>query len=148
MDRVQIEELYKKLLESWNQQDAKKYASCFIDDSRVIGFDGSQMNSKDEIESEIGSIFADHQTAAYVSKVREVRFLNPDVALLRAVAGMVPPGEKKLNPAANAIQSLVAIKNSTGWKIVLFHNTPAQFHGRPEQSEALTRELQKLVADL
>ena len=27
------------------------------------------------------------------------------------------------------------------WRIALFQNTPAQFHGRPEAAEALTDEL-------
>lgn len=148
MDKAQIEELYKQLLDSWNKQDAKRYAACFAENGSVVGFDGSQMDGKEEITSEIDKIFADHQTAAYVSKVQEVRFLSSDVALLRAVAGMVPPGEKKLNPAANAIQSLVVVKNSTGWGIAHFHNTPAQFHGRPEQAETLIRELQEMVTDL
>ncbi len=43
----------------------------------------------------------DHQTAAYVSIIREVRFLSPEVALLRAVAGMTSPGKREINPAVN-----------------------------------------------
>ncbi len=147
MDKGQIENLYKKLLESWNKQDAKSYASCFAENGSVVGFDGSQMNGRTEIESEIDGIFTHHQTAAYVSKTREVRFLSPDIALLRAVAGMVPPGKTKINPDANAIQSLIAVKDKAHnkWCIALFHNTPAQFHGRPEMAEALTHELQEIL---
>jgi hypothetical protein len=44
-------------------------------------------------------IFAHHATAAYVAKVRSVRVLGEGVALLRAVAGMVPPGGSAINPA-------------------------------------------------
>lgn len=147
MDTSQIEHLHQKLLNSWNRQDAKSYASLFTENGSIVGFDGSQMNSRDEIESEIGRIFADHATATYVSKIREVRFLSPDIALLRAVAGMIPPGGKKINPAANAIQSLLAIKDMDRWQITHIHNTPAQFHGRPELVEALTRELQEIVSN-
>ncbi len=50
-----------------------------------------------QIESEIGQIFGSHQTASYVGKIREIRFLSPDVVLLRAVAGMVQPGGKYIN---------------------------------------------------
>lgn len=149
MNTQPVKKLYKKLLDSWNEQDADKYAYCFTDSGCVIGFDGSQMNSRHEIETEIGKIFADHQTADYVSKIQEVKFLSNDVALLRGIAGMIPPGATDINPDANAIQSLVATKNSdTGhWQIALFHNTPAQFHGRPELAEALTQELQRIVSD-
>ncbi len=67
----------------------------------------------------------------YVGKIRGVRFLTPEVAVLRAVAGMVPPGQSDLNPAVNTIQTLVAAKGAGPWRIALFQNTPAQFHGRP-----------------
>jgi uncharacterized protein (TIGR02246 family) len=149
MNTQPIKSLYRRLLHSWNEQDAEKYASCFTDSGCVIGFDGSQMNSRNEIETEIGNIFTDHQTADFVGKIQEVKFLRDDVALLRGTAGMIPPGAIDINPDANAIQSLVAPRNSdTGqWEIALFHNTPAQFHGRPELAEALTHELQKIIAN-
>lgn len=145
MDNEQIKKLYTQLLDSWNNQDATRYASFFTENGSVVGFDGSEMENKDDIESEIGGIFADHQTAKYVSKVREIRFLRPDVALLRAAVGMIPPGEQQINPAANAIQSLVVIKDNSKWNIAHFHNTPAQFHGRPELAEALTQELKEVA---
>jgi hypothetical protein len=50
-----------------------------------------------------------------------------------------------LNPAANAVQTMVAERDGGGWRIVLFQNTPAQFHGRPELAERLTAELQRVV---
>jgi uncharacterized protein (TIGR02246 family) len=74
-----------------------------------------------------------------------VRFLTPDVAILRAVVGRVPPGQSDLNPAANAVQSLVAVKQDDQWRIALFQNTPAQFHGRPELAQKLTEELRQLL---
>jgi hypothetical protein len=58
---------------------------------------------------------------------------------------MVPPGEKKVKPERNAAQSLIAVKENETWKIALFQNTPAQYHGRPEVSQALTNELNALV---
>jgi uncharacterized protein (TIGR02246 family) len=140
-----VRELYAELLACWNQRDAAAMAALYDKHANVTGFDGSQMNGPAEIEAEIGAVFRDHQTAAYVGKVREVRFLAPDVALLRAVVGMAPPGRTDINPAANAIQSLVATRQADQWRIALFQNTPAQFHGRPELVEALTEELRALL---
>jgi len=74
-----------------------------------------------------------------------VRLLTPEVALLRAVVGMVPHGQREINPATNAIQSLVAVEQDGYWRIALFQNTPAQFHGRPEAVAQLTEELSKLL---
>jgi uncharacterized protein (TIGR02246 family) len=73
--------------------------------------------------------------------VRVVKTLGPQAAVLRAVAGMVPPGAADLNPALNAIQSLTAVQQFGQWRIALFQNTPAQFHGRPELVAQLTDEL-------
>ena len=49
-------------------------------------------------------------------------------ALLRAVAGMVPPGAHDLN-AHTSVQSLVAVRLIEGWQIILWQNTPASFDG-------------------
>lgn len=138
-----VKVLYRQLLETWNDRDAAAYATLFTHDANVTGFDGSQMDGPAAIEAQLGQIFANHQTAPYVSKVREVRLLSEDVALLRAVAGMTKDG--RINPAVNAIQMLVAQKVGGEWRIALFQNTPAQFHGRPELAEELTKELQELV---
>jgi uncharacterized protein (TIGR02246 family) len=144
-DEIAVFNLYKQLLKSWNEQQADNYGELFTEDASVIGFDGSQMNGNYEITESIRAIFASHRTNHFVSKVREIRFLTNEVVLLRAVAGMHPPGSPEIKPDVNAIQSLVAVKKDGAWRIALFHNTPAQFHGRPELKEGLTRELQELL---
>ncbi|MFC4874738.1 SgcJ/EcaC family oxidoreductase [Negadavirga shengliensis] len=140
-EQTEVEKTYADLLTAWNKQDAMEMASLFTDSGTSIGFDGSQYHGKSEIETEIGKIFEHHQTADYVWKVREVRFLHSGVAILRAVVGMIPPGKRDINPAANAIQTITTVKQNGVWKIALFQNTPAQFHGRPEMVDELTKEL-------
>lgn len=100
-----------------------------------------ELYGQTEIRDSLGSIFEDHPTAMYVAKVEEVRALGADTILIRAVAGLVPPGKSELNPATNAIQSVVIVGSEREAKIALFQNTPAAFHGRPELSERLTAEL-------
>lgn len=135
--------LHRALLERWNARDAEGFAALFATDGSSVGFDGSTVDGQDEIKAHLAAIFASHQTPAFVGKVREVRQLSSDVALLRAVAGMVPPGQQDINPALNAVQSLVVVQQSGAWRIALFQNTPAAFHGRPELSEALAEELRQ-----
>lgn len=145
MDKVELESLYTDLLTAWNEQDATKMASFFTDNGISIGFDGSQYKGKNEVKTEIGKIFKHHQTAKYVWKVKEVRFLHSEVAMLSAIAGMIPPRQKDIIPAANAIQTIIAIKKGDVWKIDLFQNTPAQFHGRLEAVEGFTAELNEQI---
>ena len=140
-----VHELYRRLLEAWNAQDATAFAAGFAGDGCCVGFDGSTMVGPSENESALGGVFSDHETADYVALVREVRLVEPDTALLRAEVGMVPPGETDLSPDRNAIQSVVAHREDDRWRIELFQNTPARFDGRPEVAEALTQELRELL---
>ena len=143
LPRSTVIALYTELLTTWNRQDAAAFAGLFAPEGSCVGFDGSQMDGPATIAAELQPIFAHHATASYVARVRVVQFLGSSAALLRAVAGMVPRGGDALNPAVNAIQSLIVAKEKhwPGARIVLFQNTPAAFHGRPELAEQLTAEL-------
>ncbi len=144
-DEAEIRALYAHVLDTWNRRSGDDMAALFTEDANLVGFDGSIINGQVEIAKTMNQIFADHQTAAYVGKVRDVRFLSADVALLRSVVGMIPPGQNDLNPAVNAVQSLVAVKSAGTWRVTLYQNTPAQFHGRPELVQQLTDELRELL---
>ena len=144
-DEQAIRSLYQQMLACWNQQNADGFAALYARMVMIVGFDGSQMNGRAKSLSVLGNIFAHHQTATYISKVREVRLLSDTTALLRAVVGMIPPGQADINPAVNAIQTLVAVKKVDKWCIALFQRQPAQFHGKPEISQQLTEELRQLV---
>lgn len=141
LTRAEVVAVFAALVEAWNRRDPEGFANLFAPDGSTVGFDGSPMNGRGEIASTLRAIFADHQTATYVARIREVRALDADTTLLRAVAGMIPRGQTDLNPAANAVQSLVAVRESGQPRIALFHNTPAAFHGRPHLAESLTQEL-------
>jgi hypothetical protein len=58
---------------------------------------------------------------------------------------MVPPGQEDLNPETNAVQSLVAVEEDGTWRIALFHNTPAQYHGRPDLADEHTAEMRETM---
>jgi uncharacterized protein (TIGR02246 family) len=142
---MDVRALHAKLLGAWNRRDAETYAGLFTEIGTLVGFDGSSIEGRQAIAEHLEPIFADHQTATYVSKVRDVRFLSDEVALLRAVAGMIPPGQPDLNPALNAVQSMLAVLESGHWRVAHFQSTPAQFHARPEEAERLTVELRSLL---
>jgi uncharacterized protein (TIGR02246 family) len=144
--RSDIEELYRQLIACWNERDAVGFGRLFQNDGSMVGFDGSCVEGSAAITEHLAGIFGDHETASYVSIVRETRGLAEDVALLRAVAGMSPPGGSDLVPGANAVQSLIAVRTGDGWRIAHYHNTPAAFHGRPEEAEALTAELRSVIS--
>lgn len=135
--------LYRQYLHSWNERDAALMASLFVSQGSMVGFDGSVVDGAEQIETTTAQIFADHQTAPYVGLIRDVRELAPGCVLLRADAGMPLLGQRTLNRDANAVHALVVVQEDGAWSIAHFHCTPAQFHGRPHLSEALSNELQQ-----
>ena len=138
-------DLYDRLIDAWNKRNARDYALLFASNGSIVGFDGSQVNGQTEVGGHVSEIFSHHQTASYVTIVRDVRTMASDVTLLRANAGMVPPGKEDINPEMNAVQSLVAARKGGKWEIALFQNTPAAYHERPELSKKLTDELRAAV---
>lgn len=144
-DSHKVKEVYDRLIESWNSRSASGMAELFTEDGEMIGFDGSQSIGREEIFSHLAPIFKDHPTAPFVYKVKEVRFLDSMVAIVRAIAGMVPPGQTEINPNVNTHHTVIAIMKDEKWQVQLFQNTPAQFHGRPELVERMTEELRTVL---
>jgi len=140
----EIQNLYQKLIYAWNRRAAHEMAEQFSDEGVQIGFDGSKLSGQEEILSHLLPIFEEHPTPPFITKVKAIRPLGRDAAILHAIAGMVPPGKEAIDPALNAHQTLVAGNTDHRWQIELFQNTPAQFHGRPELVEQMTEELKKV----
>lgn len=144
-DEAQVRALYQQFLDGWNNRDADVMSAAFAQTGEMIGFDGSQLQGRTEMTSHLRQIFADHPTPSYIAKVRQIRFLGPEVANLRAAAGMVPPGQSDIHPGLNAHHTMIAVKLEGEWRIALFQNTPAQFHGRPDLVEQFTEELKSML---
>jgi hypothetical protein len=56
MDEVAVSALYRQLLDAWNRRAAGDFATPFADDGYVVGFDGSQMEGRGEIETVNGVV--------------------------------------------------------------------------------------------
>ena len=144
-DERAVQALYSALLHAWNERDAEAFAAPFLAEGSMIGYDGSIVDGQAEIAQHTGDIFRHHQTPIYVARVKRVRFLTPESAIVRGHVGMPTAPTLDINPALNAIQSLVAQRVDGVWRIALFQNTPAQFHGRPDLVAAMTEELQRAL---
>jgi len=112
----EVQALYQQLIDGWNNRSARAMADQFAEDGEMIGFDGSQAIGREEIFSHLDPIFKEHPTPPFVTKVKNVRFLDSDAAILRAIAGMVPPGQSEIDPKLNTHHTLVAVKKDGKWK--------------------------------
>lgn len=147
MSESDIRVLYANLISGWNTQDGEAMAAPFAEDGVSIGFDGSVSFGRRAIGDDMAGIFASHETGRYAVSVDSVRALGSKAMILRAVAGLVPPGQTAINPDTNSHQTVAAEERDSAWSIVLFQNTPAQFHGRPALVQEMTRTLQA-IADI
>jgi uncharacterized protein (TIGR02246 family) len=141
----QIRALYEQFISGWNQRSGAAVAAAFADDGDVISFDGTVHSGRLSIAADMRRVFADHVTPTYVSVVRAVRSLADRVAVLHAVAGMVPPGETDLDPRLHTVHTMIAVDDGRRWRIAVLQSAPARY-GRPEAGEALTQELRGLLA--
>lgn len=137
----EVHALYQGLIDAWNNRNASGMAQLFTNEGEMIGFDGSLLSGSEEIFAHLTHIFEEHPTPPFVCKVKNVRQLNSTTFILRAIAGMKPPGKSDLDPGLNTHQTLLAVQIDGRFGIELFQNTPAQFHGKPELVEEMTNEL-------
>ncbi|WP_371256541.1 SgcJ/EcaC family oxidoreductase [Psychrobacillus sp. FJAT-21963] len=107
MEITDIEELYKKLINAWNIADAREMSNLFSLDGVMIGYDGSLEVWRESMFEHLRPVFESHRTATFVYKVKDVSFLNKNTALLRSIAGMIPPYQSTINPSVNTHHTLV-----------------------------------------
>jgi uncharacterized protein (TIGR02246 family) len=138
-------ELYRVIIDAWNARDAERMSAAFADDGTLIGFDGSIADTRAAIRDHLEPIFANHPTASYVAIEREARRLAPTVAVVRAIAGMIPPGGSDFKPELTTVHTLVAILDGAmpeaRWKAATFQATPAAWHGREGDRAKVLDEL-------
>lgn len=137
-----VEALYQRGIECWNKRDADALAELFILDGDVVGFDGSQYTGRGAIHEQLKKIFESHETPPYTFKIQGVTTVTTDVAIVRAIVGMVPPGKTDLDPALHAVQRMTAVFRGGDWRIALLMTTPAEYHGRPDEVAKHTADLQ------
>jgi uncharacterized protein (TIGR02246 family) len=138
-----IRALYLSWVEAWNARNAESMRSIISSEINMIGFDGSQMNGRDDVITQITDIFKSFPTGEFTVVIEQVRFIDENNAVLRALAGIIPRGYKDINPSVNALQTMTAHQVNGQWLIEIFQNTPAAFHGRPELQQEVTRKLRE-----
>src|SRR5688572_11810128 len=114
MGENEVRALYDTLITAWNDHDGTAVAAAFAEDGVVIGFDGSVSSGKQTIGSEMANIFADHETGRYAVKVKSIRRLGQHAMILRAIAGLVPPGQAAIRSESH--QTVVAEAQDGQWR--------------------------------
>ena len=139
---TQIRALYARYLAGWNQRSGVTVSSVFADDGDLIELDGTLRSGRLTIAADMRRMFSEFGMPTLVGVVRSVRSLTDRVAVLHAVAGMVPPGADQVDPALHTVHVLTAVEDAGRWKIAVLQSTPARYGGRADALAALTAELE------
>jgi uncharacterized protein (TIGR02246 family) len=106
-DEDAIRALYQQLLDGWNKGSGEAFAAPFAEDADLVGFDGTQLKGRQEIASFHQQLFDTFvKGSRLIGKVRSVRFLTPDVAVMHAVGGTIMAGQSDIEPEGNSVQTL------------------------------------------
>jgi uncharacterized protein (TIGR02246 family) len=132
------------MIDGWNASSGDAFAAPYTDDSDFIGFDGTYMKGRREIASFHQMLFDKFLRGSHlIGKIRSIRFVTIDIAIMIAVGGTVMAGKSDIEPERNSIHTIVAVKRDSNWYFTAFQNSRAQYVGRPEESQALTEELRQ-----
>lgn len=85
---------------AWNRADAKALASAFRDDATYADAFGGVARGRAEVDKRVAEVLSAWHGTRIALKVRKVRVLKPDVALVEADAELT--GWKKLPPGFRA----------------------------------------------
>jgi uncharacterized protein (TIGR02246 family) len=145
-DEVAIRALLQQLMDGWNQSRGDAFAAPFAEDADFVAFDGLYFKGRQEIASSHQMLFDQFLKGTRLAgKVRSVRFLTPEVAVVHAVGRTVMPGQSDIELERNSVQTYVATNQGGKWRIAAFQNSRAQYMGRPELAQDLTEELRQLL---
>ena len=143
-DEAAIRELYQQMIDGWNAGKGDAFAAPYTDDSDFIGFDGTYMKGHQQIASFHQMLFDKFvKGSRLIGKIRSIRFVREDVAIMIAVGGTLMAGQSDIDPDRNSVHTLVAVKRNVKWYFTAFQNSRAQFIGRPAEAHALTEELRQ-----
>jgi uncharacterized protein (TIGR02246 family) len=129
-DEAAIRQVVRQVQDGWNAHDGKAYAAQFAPDADFVNVRGERAEGREAIEKGHTAIFSTiYRDSRNVATVKSVRFLRPDVAIVRAEWNLEfrAGGETRKGHAMN---TMVMTKDSGRWSITAFQNTPVQAQGR------------------
>jgi len=149
-EEAKILALFEDLLGDWGRGDGEAYGSRFTEDADYVAFDGTRTRGRDEIAASHQELFDKWLKGTQLTgRVLSVKFLISNVALVHATGGTVMRGKTKPSPERDSIQTLVAVREGTGWRFAAFHNTRVRPIGRSAATFliwAITDRLWRLFA--
>lgn len=114
-----------RLVAAWSKNDADGVADVFTEDGILILPGDVLKKGREEIRSFMAAAYAGpFKGTGVTGNPVDVRFITDDVALLRTHGGILPPGEKDIDPELAVRSMWVCTKNNGEWQLAGYQNSP------------------------
>jgi uncharacterized protein (TIGR02246 family) len=126
-DEKKIRQLYHRMLDAWG--DAEAYARCFtLDADYIYGAGGLQQGWQEIVDGHKIIFSAWARNSRLEGRIKQIRFLTGDVALLIAYGCVVYLDQRSSDQNNRTIYTLVAQRIKKKWLFVAYQNTPLGKH--------------------
>ena len=123
-DEEAVRDLDRELMDGWNRGSGEDFAAVFTEDGDLVAFDGTHFAGRAQIAPFHQELFDKWMKGTrLVGRVKDVRFLSPNVALMHAVGSTIMRGKSVPSPERDSIQTLVATRQNGEWRLAAFQNT-------------------------
>ncbi|HWT02279.1 MAG TPA: SgcJ/EcaC family oxidoreductase [Pyrinomonadaceae bacterium] len=125
-DEAAISENVRKMEEGWNTKNGTLFAEPYAGDADGVAIGGFVVRGRDVIEKVHWGMFrGDFKDSTIALKVKQLRFLRPDVALVQLDnTNKLRRGEA--THEYTSVITLVMTKEAGRWEIASFQNTIAE----------------------
>lgn len=122
-DEDAIRELLDRQVVGWAAGDSEAYASVFTVDADYVTFLGSHYKGREEIAGSYAPLFRKLlQGSRLDTKIIQLRFLTPDVALIQAQAAVVK-GPRQRTRRNTRVSTAIAVRTDGRWLLAASQNT-------------------------
>lgn len=126
-DEAAIAEGVRKMEEGWNTKNAALFAEPYAEDGDGVAVGGFVVRGRDVIEKVHQGMFrGDFKDSTIALKVKQLRFLRPDVALVQIDNTNTFREGPQVKHEYKSVITLVMTKEAGRWKIASFQNTIAE----------------------
>jgi uncharacterized protein (TIGR02246 family) len=138
-DEDAIRELLDRQIMGWDAGDSEAYASVFTSDADYITFLGSHYKGRDAIAASYAPLFRKlFKGSRLHTKVAQLRFLSPDVALIQTDAAVIK-GTRR-NRRKTRVNTSIAVRTEDGWLLAASQNTTHRWLAEKLMGELVSRQ--------
>lgn len=120
-DETAIRDNVKQLETGWNKKSGAIFARPFAEDADYVVINGMYFKGRTQIETAHQQIFDTiFKETTVTLKIRQIRFLRPDVAVVHVNGHRDGPTKELVQ---DALVTLVMTKEKENWTIAAFQNT-------------------------